>query len=365
MNKINLNELHLSAEIEKQLNNGFQSNRYLNNFEQSKISKLAPASQRMEQIAKCLCVDNILPDPIVSQKNLEKANVYPSSRHARYFGAWALDQFEHFSKRLKNTAVPLDESTIRSYKDDFLSILHSDFESGRAYEYIDEWYTAFPKGGYFNPARYRNIYPDEEGITHSVVEHMLCGYNKPIIAELLSYPTEQPFDHTFEINSGAFLIEYKTGSNIRDILDSEIYEIDEHVAEMLGEDESDSKKQRIFITGEHDYGNGISGCAVLYSGFETDAQISLIGYVKNAITESIPMDSWKSTRLSIKSEPLHVTKGEIAIAEKYLTVSEKNPIFNIPDKPVQTLNESLSPEEYRDKMLSQTDDFQMNNFSFI
>lgn len=359
MGKINLYELHLSDEIEKQLNNGFKINQFLNEFDKSKISKLAPASQRMEQITKCLCVDNILPDPIHSQRNLENAAIYPKSRHARYFGAWALDQFEHFSRRLKNTSVPLDESTIRTYKNDFLSILHSDFESGKAYDYVDEWYTAFPKGGYFNPARYLNLYPDEEGIAYSVAEHMLCGYNKPIIAGLLSYPTEQQFDHTFESNGGAFLVEYKTGTNIREILNSQVYDIGECVSEMVGEDESTSKKQKIFVTDEHDYGNGISGCAVLYDGFETDAHLALIGYVKNAITESIPMDKWKSTRLSIKSEPLRVTKGEIAIAEKNLAVSSRNPSFEIPSRPVQTekLNEHLSPEEYRDKMLLQTESF--------
>lgn len=360
MNKINLDELYLSDEIEKQLNNGFKINRYLNEFDKSKISKLSPPSQRMEQVAKCLCVDNFLPEPTISQKNSYNANLYPASRHARYFGAWALDQFEHFSRRLKSEAVPLDESTIRTYKDDFLSVLHSDFESGKAYDYIDEWYTAFPKGGYFNPARYQNLYPDEEKIAYSVTEHMLCGYNKAIIAKLLSYPSEKQFDHTLETNAGAFLIEYRSGTDIRDILNNQVYDIDEYVSEMIGEDESTSKKQRIFVTEEYNYGNGISGCAVLYNGFETDASIALIGNVKNAITESIPMDKWKSTRLSIKSEPLRVTKGEITIAEDNLAVSPKNYAFDISlnqTKTEEALKEHLSSEEYRDEMLSQTESF--------
>lgn len=360
MSKINLDEMHLSNEIEKQLNNGVKVNKFVTDFDKSKISKLAPASQRTEQIAKCLCVDNMLPEPIKSQKNLENAMIYPKSRHARYFGAWSLDQFEHFSKRLKNTVAPLDESTIRTYKDDFLSVLHSDFESGKAYEYIDEWYTAFPKGGYFNPSRYPNLFLDEESIAYSVSEYMLCGYNKPIIGELLTYPSNSQFDHTLEQDGGAFLVDYRTGSNIHDILNSEVYNIGEYVSEIIGEDESTSKKQKIFVTGEHDYGNGISGCAVLYHGFETDAHLALIGHIKNAITESIPMDAWRSTRLSIKSEPLRVTKGEMSIAEQNLAVASMNPRFDISSKQThikETLNENLSTQEHCNKMLSQTDDF--------
>lgn len=353
-----MDDYHLSDEINKQLDNGTSGNYYVDMYG-SKISKLSPMSKRTEQITECLCIDNILSEPVVSQTKLSDAKLYSNDRHARYFGAWALDQFEHFAKRLKDASVPTDESTIRTYKDGFLSILHTEFETGKAYDYIDEWYTAFPNGGYFNPVRYKNLFSDEKDIAYAVSEHMLCGYNKAVIAGLMAYPMDKEFNHHMVPNGGAFLIQYKTGSDIRDILNSQTHDIEENISEMVGEDESMMNQQRIFVTDERTYNGGMSGCAVIYSDFDTDASLSLIGYVKNAITEAIPIEKWRTTGLTIKSEPLMVTRGEIDIAKEHLSSDmcyEPSAFSKLPEQEQrgQKLNEKLSPNEYQDDYVDDT-----------
>ncbi len=315
--RIDMDDYSLSDEINEQLNSGAYDNIYADLYG-SKISKLAPKANRTEQILYCLFVDGFLSEPVISQTKLEEANRYSYDRHARYFGAWALDQFEHCAKKLRGGIAPSDESKIRTYKDDILSIYHTEFESGKAYDYIDEWYTAFPSGGYFNPVRYRKLYSDEKGIANAVSVHMLCGYDKTIISRLRSYPMYTEYDHHMLQRGGAFLLQYKTGSDIREVLYKQTPGIEEKVSEMAGENKDAMSQQRIFVTEEVAYTNGESGCAVIYSDFATSTNISLIGYVKNAITEAVPVERWRTTGLTINSEPLKVTQGEIDIARKYL-----------------------------------------------
>lgn len=304
--------------IEKQLNNGTTNNPFLSHCN---ISRPSPLSPRTKQVLNFMQLNQReISPPIQSNKNIDKINQYSKNRQMRYFGAWSLDQWDRAAIMLKD--MNLDERVIKTYKDEFIDTLHQDFESGVAYEYADDWFQSFPNGGFFNPVRYNNLYSDEIGIAHRIEEYIQCGEKHPAINGLLSYEKPKQYDHTFLKNAGAYIITYPTESDIHDILESQVYDIGENVAEMIGEDEENKHKQRIFVTDSFDYGDSISTCAVIYSDFDTDTTYLLNNSVKNAIVEAIPVDYWKDSRLSIGKKPYSVTKGELEMAQCNLCVED-------------------------------------------
>lgn len=350
---IDFSSIEQSGFINEQLTVGNADNKYSND---KSVCKLAPASKRVDQMINHMFSGSSLVDPVVSQSRLQEASNYSHRRQARYFGAWALDQADHFVKKMKQMPIRLEESQIREHKQEFIAALHQDFESGEAMKYVDEWYASFPKGGYFNPARYEQLYEDEKEIASVVAEYMLCGYGRPAIAGLLNYGKHPSFNHAFVDTGGAFLIMYKTGSGIQDMLSTQAVEISDHVSETIGEDEAYIGKQRVFITDECDYGNGLSGCAVLYAGFDTMANVALTTHVRNAVASALPSEVWKaSNELMIASKPFKVSVGEIDMAKKYLKAKPTETVPSIKktmDMNVQP-DDSLDAKAYRDKMLSQ------------
>lgn len=340
--------------INEQLTVGTSDNKYAGN---KSVCKPAPASKRVDQLITHMFSGSSLAEPVASQSHLYEATGYSPKRQARYFGAWALDQADHFVKKMKQMPVRLEESQIREYKQEFIAALHQDFESGEAMKYVDEWYASFPQGGYFNPARYEQLYEDEKDIASLVSEYMLCGYGRPAIAGLLSYGKHPSFNHSFVDAGGAFLITYKTGSDVQNMLSAQAIEISDHVSETIGEDEAYVGKQRIFVTDECDYGNGMSGCAVLYAGFDTMANVALVTHVRNAIASALPQEVWKdANKLTIASQPLKVSVGEIDMAKQHLKAKGPAPISTLYQKPIDMTakpDDSLDAKAYRDKMLSQ------------
>lgn len=346
----------MNEQIMRQLNNGVKINPFMSH---SNTSKPSPLSNRTRQVLDYMRLNQrTVAEPTQATTKLDKINEYPLSRQMRYFGAWSVDQWEHAAIMLKDTG--LDERVIKTYKDEFISLLHEDFESGKAYEYADDWFKSFPAGGYFNPIRYKSLYQDEMNIAHRVEEYIQCGEKHPVINGLLSYPKPDNFDHTFVKNGGAYIVTYPTDSKIHDLLKSQVYDISNCVAEMIGEDEYAEHGQRVFVTDSYDYGDSVSACAVLYSDFETDTTYLLMNSTKNAITEAIPMEYWHDARISVATEPYSVTKGEIELAKTYLSVTpQQAKTYNLPKQQKEniSLKESLSPTEYRDKMLDNHDNY--------
>lgn len=350
---IDFTTIEQSDFINEQLTVGMMANKYAGD---AAVCKPAPVSKRVDQLINHMFSGSRLVDPVVSQSHLADVEDYSRTRQARYFGAWALDQADHFVKKMKQMPVKLEESQIREYKQEFIAALHQEFESGEAMQYVDEWYNSFPQGGFFNPSRYEQLYADEKDITSVVAEYMLCGYGRPAIAGLMNYGKHPSFNHAFVDAGGAFLVMYKTGSNIQDMLAAQTIEISDHVSEIIGEDEAYIGKQRIFVTDECDFGTGMSGCAVLYAGFDTMADVSLVTHVKNAVTSALPPEVWKdANQLKIISKPLKVSVGEIDMAKKYLKAKGPNissASFKQANMDVQP-DDSLDAKAYRDKMLSQ------------
>lgn len=340
---IDFTEIQQSELINERLKVGTIDNKYAGDRD---VCKPAPASNRVDQLITHMFTVTSLPDPVPAQQHLQDVAGYSYGRQARYFGAWALDQGDHFVEKMKHMPVRLEESQIREYKQEIIAALHHDFESGEAMKYADEWYMSFPNGGYFNPARYERLYEDEKEIADMVSEYMLCGYGRSPIASLLAHGKHLGYNRAFVDAGGAFMINYKTGSGIRDMLASKVIEISDSVSETIGEDEVYIGLQRIFVTEECDFGTGFSGCAVLYAGFDTMKNISLITHVKNAIISVIPEEVWKEpNQLDIISKPLKVTVGEIDMAKKYLRCETAN--------------------AYQDKKVSQEEPEEEEDFYFM
>lgn len=295
--------------LDEQLNSGVIPNPYIADCDKSKP---APMADRTTQILYAMRTGNHIPEPQRSDNNLVSASRYPKPRHERYFAAWCLDQWERVAVELKRGEFALDERVIKTYKNDIIQALYDDFESGKAYLYVDDWYKSFPNGGFFNPVRYENFYKDEMNIAHRVEEHIQCYETHPAIQMLLNSKNRpSDFDHSFVENGGMFVINYPTDSDVHELLEKKVFEIDDDIAERIGEPEGMGYGQRVFVTRGYGYGDGVSTCAVLYDGFDTELKHMLPGSVKNAITEAIPMHYWRDPRLYIDTEPHKVTYGEM------------------------------------------------------
>lgn len=339
----------MNERILKELNNGQTTNPFISHCSKSKP---APYSKRTREILNAMMTSG-LPKPELRNSKLQNANEYSKNRQMRYFGAWTLDQWDYAAQILRTDKLaPLDEATIEKWKDDFISLYHDDFDNGTAYRYIDDWYSSFPKGGYFNPIRFKSLYGDELAIAHRVEEHIQCGYGTPAIAGLMSYADKSNFDHAFVHGGGAYVVTFNPNSKIKDILQSQVDDIDDYIADELGEDESINNKNRIFVTDCRMLNNGKETCAVIYNGFDTDAEYTLAACAKGAILNVIPMDYWKVSQFEISTNPFKVTKGEIDLAKKYLQTTTYETYNDIIRSSNLKQNETLNNETLNDNLMT-------------
>lgn len=333
--------------INKQMNFGTRINIYRASCDKSKP---APMSKRTMQILNYMRLGYpSVPEPVHADSKLSAINKYPKSRQMRYFGAWCLDQWDHAANELRKTN--LDEYVIKGYKDEFISILHDDFDSGKAYEYADEWYHSFPSGGYYNPYRFGMIYEDESEITSKVTEFVKCRLGHPAVANFMKNNKPDHFDHTLSLTDGGVLVAYKADSDVHDSLVSHVGEMDKYVSELIGEDENAKNGQRIFVTDSvlSDQQNNLDTCVVYYSGFVTYEPELLMSSVKAAISEAIPMERWRDSNVMIDTNKVCVMRGQIDMCRKYLGNQDaaNDIIMDLPKEfSDEFLNEALVPNEF-------------------
>lgn len=313
-------------------------------------SKPVPTSPRVKQVLDYIRLGYpSVPEPMHCDTKLARVKEYPRSRQMRYFGAWCLDQWDHAADELRRSNV--SEGYINRYKDDFISVLHDDFDSGKAYEYADDWYRAFPTGGYYNPIRYSMIYEDETDIANKVGEYLRCRLAHPAVADFMRYPKPERFDHTISEIDGGILVAYKHGSPVRDILADHVDSIDTYVSELIGEEEK-SHEQRIFVTDSvlTDKTNDLDTCVVYFSDFNTYEPETLMSSVKAAVSETIPMEHWRKSGVMIDTKKVCVSYGQIKMCHMYLETREQQPSYPTDFTLVNsTLDETLAPNTCQSK----------------
>jgi len=309
----------MNEKITSQLDNGTIANPFTSHCKKSWSSR---ESQRVMHMLLYLRTGLTEPQkPTQHIERLDKVKAVSTNRQLRYFGAWSLDQWDYAAEKLRQMGH--DESEVDTYKDDFISLLHKDFESGLAYEYADEWYQSYPDGGFFNPIRYKSLYANEIPTAHAVEEHLQCKLYQPAVTGFMSFEKPMPFDHNFVKNAGGLIVNYPDNLNIQDILAGQVSAIDEYAAEMIGEDESSKHGQRVFVTASKDYDGSMRQCVVYYAGFDTQEQNTLSTSVRNSITECIPTDYFRDHRVYIDIEPIKLMKGQLDMCEIYLAKEPK------------------------------------------
>lgn len=280
-------------------------------------SRPCPLSDRTNEILNYMRLSGYkLKEPSDKAKHKELVMAYSKDRQLRYFTAFAFDQFEYVEKILKdNKYVSFNQSMIETYKDEFVAIYQSEFESGIAMNYADDWYRSFPGGGFFNPIRYKNIYDDERNSVYRISVYMLCNESHPTISKLMR---DISFNDCVLVNdAGSIEITYSEKSMIPEILQANLKQMDNNIRKILGEAEATlESEQRLFLSEPYVYSNGVITRILLYNGFANGDAVSFGDHVRDTILDIIPPDEFRDQWVSISCKAYRVTKGEVDAAMK-------------------------------------------------
>lgn len=344
-------------EIERQMKMGTRINPYM---QYCSKSKPAPLSSRTGQILEYMRLGySEVPEPEMKMNCIDEISKYMESRQMRYFGSWALDQWDYAADDMRRMGA--SEHDIQMCKDGFLSVLYHDFSTGKAFAYADDWYQSFPAGGYYNPYRFQMIYEDEFDIASKVTSYVKCRLAHPTVANLMNKPKPKDFDERLLLDgSGGIMVAYKSGSDVRDILVSKVNEIDNCVSEMIGEEEGIRHDQRIFVTDGvlSDKRNNLNTCVVYFHDFCTSEDNLLSSCVRAAISEAIPMDRWRTDSIMIDTNDMGVMRGQIDMCNMYLSQPNTgyqtnyhagNIGYLASGKSYESLNETLSSDDRYDE----------------
>jgi hypothetical protein len=87
--------------------------------------------------------------------------------------------------------------------------------------------------------------------------------------------------------TGKFTVEYPTGADVANILNSKVGEIADFADEQLGNEEYNGNQQRIFVSRELQK-EDTSVCVVMYHGIEGEQNKEIAAAVKDAVRDAIP-----------------------------------------------------------------------------
>lgn len=91
--------------------------------------------------------------------------------------------------------------------------------------------------------------------------------------------------------TGKFSVEYQTGDDIANILNSKVRDIADYADEILGNDEYEGNDQRIFVSKELELEDDRSVCVVMYHGIDGNQNKEIASAVKESICDIVPSGS--------------------------------------------------------------------------
>lgn len=249
------------------------------------------------------------------------------------------------------------KKTVKNIDDDFLNKLSKSVASG---EYFKEVGLKTPN---ISKPESPNILQNQRMIEikdvdakyeptrdEQLAKAKAIGRGNPIFSKLMP----GSINGKFLGKTGKFAVEYPLNSNVSSILNSKIEDMSDFVDEELGNEDTNDKTQRIFVSKELKKENS-AVCVVMYHGFNGEQNRDIAAAVKEAILDSVPAN----IRVDI-SKPYSVLSTELQSAQTCCSVSNNNlfmktDLINNISKPENVkLDMSLAPSKqiYEDEQLT-------------
>lgn len=242
--------------------------------------------------------------------------------------------FQRFVKSQEKEVREMFADKPAEWQDSLVSAMkkqyQADFKSGQYLNYSEDIIGQFPGGVALEEKKKAHIKEakdnrkEKAGLDNNVISYAMGGSaNSKVVKD-----------------AGIFLVTYKQGEGIADLLRRNANDITEYAEELMGTAE-EGRSQKVFVSKEVVDEKGNASVAVLYDGFHSENEGEIEAAVKRATNDTLPFNS----TAEIGDKTYSALESQVANAKERYTentgtwVNSKKPIK------VATLDETLLSEQ--------------------